>query len=241
MGKLQMKPEARNAFCIGLMCSVSYLAVYFARNILGTVSPGMIEDGVLTTGQIGTLSSVYFITYAVGQLINGAIGDRIKAKYMIGFGLILAGVCNSAFALLAGSPAAAYAAYGMTGFCLSMIYGPMTKVVAENTELVYATRCSVGYTFASFFGSPLAGIAAMAFSWWEVFGLSSLILIIMGLVCMAFFHLFERRGIIQYGKYQIKEKGGGVRALFQRQIVKFTLISIITGVIRTTVVFWLPT
>ena len=30
--------------------------------------------------------------YAIGQLINGIIGDKIKAKYMIGLGLIFAGV-----------------------------------------------------------------------------------------------------------------------------------------------------
>jgi hypothetical protein len=58
------------------------------------------------------------------------------------------------------NPDAAKFIYGMTGFFLSMIYAPMTKVVAENTEPIYATRCSLGYTFASFFGSPMAGVAA---------------------------------------------------------------------------------
>ncbi len=51
-----------------------YLAVYVARNALSAASPQMIEAGVFTTEQIGTLSSSYFIVYAVGQLINGAVG-----------------------------------------------------------------------------------------------------------------------------------------------------------------------
>ncbi|MBR5500475.1 MAG: MFS transporter, partial [Clostridia bacterium] len=127
---------------------------------------------------------------------------------------------------------------------LSMIYGPMTKVVSENTELVYATRCSLGYTFASFIGSPFAGILAALFVWQGVFAAGSGILIMMGTVCFLVFTLFERKKIIEYGKYQKpKAKGnvGGIKVLIRHQIIKFTLISILTGVVRTTVVFWLPT
>ena len=242
MSKLKISAAAQKAILIGGMCSISYLAVYLARNILGTVSPQMIEDGFFTTEQIGKLSSIYFITYAVGQLINGAIGDKIKAKYMISFGLILAGICNILFATLSGSVLLAYVSYGLTGFFLSMIYGPMTKVVAENTEPIYATRCSLGYTFASFFGSPLAGVLAALLSWQSVFTSSSAVLLIMGFICFTVFTAFEKKGLIEYNKYQTKaQKGCNIRVLIQHQIIKFTLISIITGVIRTTVVFWLPT
>ena len=240
--QLNISPEAKKAIRIGSMCSVSYLAVYVARNILGAVSPQMIESGVFTTENIGKLSSIYFVSYAVGQLINGAIGDRIKAKYMISVGLAMAGLCNLLFSLFAETPAAAYVSYGMTGFFLSMIYGPMTKVVAENTEPIYATRCSLGYTFSSFLGSPLAGILATFLVWQSVFATSSTMLILMGTICFLVFTHFERQGIIEYNKYKAqREQGGGIRVLIQKRIIKFTLISVLTGVIRTTVVFWLPT
>ncbi|MBQ4575646.1 MAG: MFS transporter [Clostridia bacterium] len=241
MGRVSLTPAAKKAVAIGGMCSVAYLAVYLARNILGTVSPQMIEDGVFATEQIGTLSSIYFISYALGQLFNGAIGDKIKAKYMISLGLALAGVSNLIFSLGAGSAAVAYVAYALTGFFLSMIYGPMTKVVAENTEPVYATRCSLGYTFASFFGSPLAGVLAALLAWQGVFAVSSGVLVLMGVVCFSFFHLLERRGTIKFGEYKKPEGKGSVGLLIEHRIIKFTFISVLTGVVRTTVVFWLPT
>lgn len=244
MKTISITPAARKAIAIGCMCSLSYLAVYVARNILSAVSPQMIAEDSFTTESIGTLSSVYFITYAVGQLINGSIGDRIKAKYMISFGLALAGVCSILFSLshslFSGSTAASVAAYGMTGFFLSMIYGPMTKVVAENTEPIYATRCSLGYTFASFFGTPLAGILAALLAWQGVFGVSCVMLIVMGGVCFAVFTLFEKKGIITYGRYTKQKGQGSIRVLLEHRIVKFTVISVLTGVVRTTVVFWLP-
>lgn len=233
---------AQKAIMIGGMCSVSYLAVYLARNILGTVSPQMIEEGFFTTEQIGSLSSTFFITYAFGQLINGAIGDKIKAKYMIGFGLIFAGICNMLFATLSQHMIIAFISYGLIGFFLSMIYGPMTKVVAENTEPIYATRCSLGYTFASFFGSPLAGILASFLAWKLVFAAGSSLLLLMGVICFVCFTIFEKKGFVKYNQYQpTAHQGGGIRILLKHHIVKFTFISIVTGVIRTTVVFWLPT
>lgn len=231
----------RNAVYIGTLCSVAYFAVYIARNILSAVTPGMVELGYTET-YIGGVSSLYLVFYAVGQLINGMIGDKIKSKYMISLGLILAGVTNLLFPYIIDRPTGAMIVYGMTGFFLSMIYGPMTKAVSENTEPIYATRCTLGYTFASFIGSPAAGLLAMLLSWQNVFRVSSAALFVMGALCIILFTVFEKKRILVYGTYKPKEKGlKNIGVLFKRQIVKFTLISILTGVVRTSVVFWLPT
>lgn len=233
--------KIRNAILLGTTCSVSYLGVYFARNILSAITPQLTSDGVLTNEYIGTLSSIYFILYAIGQLINGIIGDKIKAKYMLSFGLVLAGVCNFVFPRILHLELPAQVVYGMTGFFLAMIYAPMTKVVSENTEPIYAVRCGLGYTFASFFGSPLAGLAAAFLAWYSVFDLASISLWVLGALCFMLFTIFERRGIITYGKYERKrDSGGSIKVLIEHRIVLFSLVSIITGIVRTTVVFWLP-
>ena len=242
MKKIKLEKDAVKAIKIGSLCSVSYLAVYIVRNILGAVSPRMIESGSFSTEEIGTLSSVYFVVYAIGQLVNGAIGDKIKSKYMISLGLLLAGISNCLLANTASSKLAAIFSYGAAGFFLSMIYGPMTKVVAENVDPIYAPRCSLGYTFASFFGSPMAGMLAAFLAWQGVFGVSSAMLIVMGTVTFLIFLAFEKKGVIAYNQYQPpKGNGGGIKLLIKRQIIKYTLIAILTGVVRTTVVFWLPT
>ena len=234
--------KVKNAVMLGTLCSLLYLSVYFARNILGAVTPQILEEGRFSTEYIGGLSSWFFAFYAVGQLINGIIGDRVKARNMLSCGLLMAGVCNALLPGLLPWSVPASVVYGMTGYFLSMIYGPMTKTVAENTEPLHAVRCSLGYTFASFFGSPLAGVAAAALAWQTAFYLSGGVLMAMAAVCFAGFLWFEKRGIVTYGRYSEKEKQrGSIRPLLERQIVKFTLVSIVTGVIRTTVVFWIPT
>lgn len=248
--KMKISREAKKAVMIGTLCSVSYFAVYIARNIMGAVTPGMIESGSFTEESIGTISSTYFIFYAFGQLINGSIGDRVKARYMISFGLLFAGITNLIFSRVAGVSAVAPFVYGMTGFFLAMIYGPMTKVVAENTEPLYATRCSLGFTFASFVGSPMAGVLASFMVWQNVYAFSGGALCVMAVAAFSVFLLFEKRGLIKYGQYKVEKQadsgvvgslGHRIKVLIRHRIIKFTLISILTGIVRTSVTFWLST
>lgn len=239
---MKVSDQAKNAIFIGSLCSVSYLAVYIARNVLSAVTPQLTEGGTYTEEFIGTMSSLFFITYGIGQLINGIIGDKIKAKYMISFGLLLAGISSLMFPYLTHLPYINLAAYGATGFFLSMIYGPMTKIVSENTSPLLAARCSLGYTFASLLGSPIAGLLAAALTWMSVFIVSSSALVLMAAVSFVMLNWFERKRIVQYGRFEKAESGAkGIKELLSRHIVKFSVISILTGIIRTSVVFWLPT
>lgn len=232
---------AKKAILIGSMCSLSYLAVYFAKNILGPSVPGMVELGDFTRETTTNMASIYFVVYALGQLINGAIGNYVPAKYMISIGLFMAGVCHGAFSLANGALLPSYVSYAASGYFLSMIYGPMTRVVAENTEPIYATRCSLGYTFSSFCGTPLAGIVVALLIWRIAFSVSAGFLMLMGAVCFTVFTVFEKKGLVKYGQYRPAASGGlaGIRVLVKHKIVKFTFVSILTGVVRTTVVYWL--
>lgn len=47
--------------------------------------------------------------------------------------------------------------------------------------------------------------------------------------------------ILKYNQYKRVKEGGSVKVLIRYGIVRFTFIAIITGVVRTSVVFWLPT
>jgi len=234
---VKISENAKKAIYIGSLCSISYLAVYIARNTLGAVTDKM-EAAGYDLAYTGSIAFFFFMCYGIGQLINGFAGDRFSPKWMICIGLFGAGISNIIFTFVIASPIAAKMAYGMTGIFLSMIYGPMAKIVAENTEPLYATRCTLGYTFSSLLATPSAQILAMFLVWEGVFGASSFLLILMAFLAFVFFSTFEKRGIITYGQYKTKGTGagGGIKALIKRGIIKMALISIITGVIRTSLV-----
>lgn len=237
------KEKMIQAMAMGGVSSVLYLFVYIVRNALSAIAPQLIEEHIFTTEMIGKMSSLFFICYAVGQLINGFLGDKIKARNMICVGLWLSGISHFIIVYVTDNAFVACLLYGLTGFFLSMIYAPMTKINSENVSVIYITRCALGVQIASLLGSPLAGLLASIFDWRTVFGLSSGFLFAMGFVGFVFYIYYERKGVIVYNRFAkaAKESGGTLQVLLKRRIVKFTFISAITGIIRTSVVFWLPT
>lgn len=237
-----MNEHAKKAIRLGSLCTIAYLAVYVARNILGVVSPGMIETGRYTESYIGTISTGYLVAYACGQLINGAIGDKVIARYMISGGLLGAGICNL---LLPFAPNLLLTTilYSISGFFLAMIYGPMTKTVSENVKQEYTARVALGYTMASLFGSPFAGVVAMLTNWEYSFMICGGILITMGVMVFLSFLRMERRGLVVYRNKSDSRQpmAEGLKKLLDHHIIKYSFVSILTGIIRTTVVFWVPT
>ena len=59
MFEITKNKRVMNAIYIGTLCSIAYLTAYFARNVLGTVTPQMIKVGYAEE-YIGKVSSVFF-------------------------------------------------------------------------------------------------------------------------------------------------------------------------------------
>ena len=199
----------------------------------------MIRSGSYTEAYIGTISTGYLVAYACGQLINGAIGDKIIARYMISGGLLGAGLCNLALPF-APDLITTTIIYSASGFFLSMIYGPMTKVSSENVKQEYVARVALGYTFASLLGSPLAAVIAMLVNWQGAFLVCGGVLTGMAVVAFLSFLRMEKKGIIVYrnSKNDRVPLRKGLKRLLEHHIIKYTLVAILTGVVRTAVVQW---
>ena len=90
---------SRNQRRIWLACFFSYAAAYVARLNMGAALGSVIEDLNLTDAQGGMFQTVFALVYAVGQLVNGSIVDKISARCYIAAGLVLSGVCNLLFGL----------------------------------------------------------------------------------------------------------------------------------------------
>lgn len=240
MNILKNKP-ARNAFFIGVLSSLSYLGCYFARNILSVMSPQIVQTTDITVEYIGTLSTANMLSYAIGQLINGVIGDKIKGKYLVSGGLICSGICNFLVGL-SDSKMVMLIAYSMIGFFLSMLYAPLVKIIAENTHPTHALRCCLGLTFASLLGVPTAGVIALFLNWKSAFVFCGIILMALGAVFYLSMVTFEKKGIVSYKiSDRVQAKGGSIKILIKHDIVKFSFVSVLTGIVRTSVVFWIPT
>lgn len=72
-----------------------------------------------------------FLTYGIGQIFNGFIGDRIKPKTMIFLGLCATTLCNVVMSKLS-SVYIMTAVWCINGFAQSMLWPPLTRIMSEN-------------------------------------------------------------------------------------------------------------
>lgn len=238
----EQEGQLGKAFKLGFVCIFTYVISYYIRNLLGVLTPAMEESGLYTKTYLASLASVYMIVYAAGQLFNGIIGDYVKPKYMVAAGLFVSSAGLFLFSCC-GYGVAGVIGFGTVGFGLSMLRGPLVKVISENTLPKYARVCCVFLSFASFAGPLLAGLAAMAMKWHTVFVFSAFALFIMAVFSFTMLTVFEKRGMVVPLEKKTEGKRGriDIAALFKLpNFVPYLIVAMVVEIAAASINYWMP-
>lgn len=236
-----MEKKVQSAWRIGSLCIATYLASYVTRNILSVSTPEMIKEAFFTKEYTGLLSSVCFIFYAVGQLINGFIGDMVHPKYMIIMGLGVSSISTFAIPLF-DNRIIHFAAFALIGFGLSMLRGPLMKVISENTAATHARMICTLFSMAGFAGPLIASLLSIFFEWRAVFTVTGIISVFITVASVTVISLLEKRGEIKFTPK--KEKGvlNNILSVFKLEDFFFYMfISAIGEIAGSSITFWIPT
>lgn len=230
----------KRAMGLGSIGIFAYIANYYLRNLLSVATPNMLKSGEYTPEFIGFLSSVYFIVYASGQLVNGLVGDMINPKYMIFIGLTVTGTVVAAFPSI---PFAwvKVACFALMGVGLSMLRGPIMKMVSENVNKDYSRVICTCLLAASFVGPLIASCFAIVFTWNTMFVVAGVIAICIAVIAFVLLSVLEHKGYFSF--HSNKKSGfGGYLQLFK--IENFVFYMIVGGVVEiaaSAIGFWIPT
>ena len=235
-----MKKDSGNAALIGVICIISYIVSYYMRNVLSVLTPEMLAGGQFTKSYIGMLSSSYFISYAAGQLVNGVAGDVLNPKKMITSGLMLSG-CAAFLFPLTDVHAVHFFSFILLGFSLSMLRGPLMKIITENTCADHARVICLFFSAASFLGVFIASVCAALFAWKRAFLASGICAFLFA--AFAFFMLtyLEKKNRIK--KFVPGErKKLDIAGIFKIPNFVFYLgIGMIIEISASSINFWIPT
>lgn len=113
------------------LCCLIYFASYLTRLDYGAALAEIILDLEISKESAILAVTGSFITYGVGQLFSGALGDRFSPRRIIALGLAATSLCNIAVALL-DSIAAITVLWCLNGFFQSMLWPPLVKVMVQN-------------------------------------------------------------------------------------------------------------
>ena len=235
-----MDKNTQKAWRIGSFCIATYLASYVTRNILSVSTPEMIKEAFFTKEYTGLLSSICFIFYAVGQLINGFIGDRVHPKYMIIMGLGISSVSTFVIPIF-DNRILHFTAFALIGFGLSMLRGPLMKVISENTAATHARMICTLFSMAGFAGPLIASILSIFFKWRAVFTATGVISVIITVLAVTAITTLEKRGEIKFVPKYDKGIAGILNVFKLEDFIFYMLISSIGEIAGSSITFWIPT
>ena len=74
--------------------TIAYSLYYVCRMSINVVKQPLIDEGVLTAGQLGLIGSALLFVYAVGKFMNGFIADYCNIRRFMATGLFISAVVN---------------------------------------------------------------------------------------------------------------------------------------------------
>jgi sugar phosphate permease len=78
---------------------LAYALLYLCRKNLSVAKEPLSRDRGLSNADLGDIDTAYLTAYAVGQFGNGALGDRIGGRRLVGLGLMAAALLAVGFGL----------------------------------------------------------------------------------------------------------------------------------------------
>ncbi|MDF3066208.1 MAG: Glycerol-3-phosphate transporter [Polyangiaceae bacterium] len=98
-----MSHDARRRNLVWGVTWLAYASYYLGRKGFSAAKHRIKEAGLMDTQLLGVVDTAYLAAYALGQFGSGALGDRIGARRLVGFGLL----ASAALCAACGSVAAA--------------------------------------------------------------------------------------------------------------------------------------
>ncbi|MBE6645897.1 MAG: MFS transporter [Ruminococcaceae bacterium] len=177
------KLKSKKCYLI-LLCSVVYFISYFSRKDFAVVMAGMISSGVVDKITCGTIETALFITYGLGQLISGFLGDRLKPSYLIFFGLGTTALCNFLLPFMPNGYAM-IPVWAVNGFAQAMLWPPIVRILSDNLDSERFVRANFLVTSAAHFSTVIlylyVPVCLLYFDWKTVF-FSATVLAVLAIV-----------------------------------------------------------
>ncbi len=239
------KLNHKHAKMLTALCAVSYFVSYLTRTNFAAIITAIIETGIIEKTAAGMVTTVGFITYGVGQLISGWLGDRINPKKLMFVGFLTTAMMNFIIPFCPNGFMMCVV-WGVNGFAQSLMWPPMVKIMSTAMDTDdYNKSCvsvTLGSTLATVSIYILAPVVISFADWKGVFYITSVSALIMSGVWYVMITKIEKISGLTYalrsGEKQKKKKNYSIGGL----LLIVTMFAIcLQGSLRDGVTTWVPT
>lgn len=242
-----MSGETRRRNLVWGVTWLAYASYYLGRKGFGAAKHRIKDAGLMDTQLLGVVDTAYLTLYALGQFGSGALGDRVGARRLVGFGLLAsAALCAACGAVTSALPFLLL--FALNGAAQATGWPGTTRAMAEwttpsnrGTVMGLWSTC---YQVGPFVAGPLLGLLIDRYDDWRpAFLAPALVMVPVALLVLALVRGGPEpsRVALPEGQDEAEARRLAQRAALRNRVlwwygasyffIKFT---------RYTLAFWLP-
>lgn len=239
--------QKRNDVKLTALCTVVYFTSYISRINLAAVMVELIRSGFAEKEEAALALTLCAVTYGIGQVLSGWMGDRFKPQNIILAGFLLTASMNLGVMLL---PDASWlpVLWAVNGFAQACMWPPLLAILnAQLTQQYYSRACvwvSQGSAFGTMFVYAFSPLLIRFGGFRTVFGFSGVAALFIALVWKVCFERWFGNAEVSTSQ-TASAKASDTAEPFNHhalQLMSFVMVSIVLqGSLRDGVTNWMPT
>ncbi len=235
---------------LSFLCPLIYFASYMTRKNYSIVMADIIISEGISNADASLAATLSLISYGVGQIISGILGDKFKPQHIIMCGLSLTTLMNL-FMPLATDITLRSIIWFINGFAQSMLWPPLVRIMAATMDGNTYNKVCTNVNIAGISGTILLYITSSAiwikyFNWKYVFFSSAAVSAIIAVIWVIGFkkavgntHLFEKTK--KNNSKDNTENSLSVKKLLLSGFLFIAVAIIAQGALRDGITDWVPT
>lgn len=225
---------------LSLLFAFTYMVSYITRINYGAVIVEMESATGFSKSMLSMAVTGSFITYGVGQIISGIIGDRISPKRLVTYGLCLTVLMNFLIPICT-NPYQMLGVWCVNGFAQSFMWPPLVRLMTALLSAKYYKQVTSKVIMGGSLGTVavylISPILISFFGWKSVFIFAA----ICGAVTIVIWNKFSYDVGVQKNQEDKQEVLTDKKYALLTPLMIFIMVAIILqGMLRDGITTWMP-
>ena len=147
--KMTKLTDKKSVQLLTILSWMIYFSSYVTRINYGAIIVEFVASEGVMKSAASIITSVLFVTYGVGQLLSGFLGDRISPRKLITVGLTIAVACNLLMPLCSPQISVMAVIWGLNGLAQALMWPPLVKILTSALTMEDYARIVPGISTSS--------------------------------------------------------------------------------------------
>ncbi len=232
--------DKKEITALAFLFMIAYMVSYITRINYGAVIAEVEKSTNLSRSLLSMAVTGSFVTYGVGQIISGVLGDVFSPKKMVSLGFIIT-VAMNVLLPLCQNPYFMLVVWCINGFAQSLMWPPMVRIMSsllsDEDYKRTSAKVSFGASFGTIFVYLFSPLLISLWGWKSVFVFSA----VCGVIMLFVWNKLCKDVNSEKSPKEKKSKGGEMGPVFAPVMLAVMGAIILQGMLRDGVTTWMPT